>query len=195
MPHNRPRIVTIDGMPLFDSSEDRATEQEVAELLEAAWDCKLHSFGLLAPIDFFAVRNDRMVALIEVKGRTHPSHRFTTTWLNVGKYQKMLSYSICMDLPAIFVVKFTDGVFRVTLDEIDARRHAVRECKRINQDGPPSKYLEPVIEIPIAQLRRVKVSDERPEEERPGPVPVPPPTPEPLPPEPPAKKDKDEDAA
>jgi len=194
MPHNRPRIVTIDGMPLFDSSEDRATEQEVALLLEAAWDCKLHSFGLLAPIDFFATRNGRLVALIEVKARTHASDRFTTTWLNVPKWQKMLNYSNGMDLPAIFVVKFTDGVFRVTLDEIDARRHAVRECKRINQDGPPSKYFEPVIEIPIAKLRRIKVSDERPEEERPGPAPVPPPQPAPLPPEP-AKKDKDEDAA
>ena len=53
--HRTPSSNT-DGSPIFTNAEDRAHELETRILLEHLWNCEIKPFGLLSPVDFFALQ-------------------------------------------------------------------------------------------------------------------------------------------
>jgi hypothetical protein len=149
---DRQNVVYLDGTRIFQTAEDRRNEEEIAALVAEAWKCRVAYFGALSPIDWYAERFGRMVGLLELKGRTHASHHFATVFLNVRKWLALTIGSMGMNCPAVFVVRFTDQVRWIPLTSIDAAKHRIAGCAHIvkNQND-----IEPVIEVPIRNMRRL----------------------------------------
>jgi hypothetical protein len=145
----RTSAVHLDGTPIFKTKEDRDNEATVAQLIEAAWGCKLGEFGALSPIDWYAQRDGRLVGLLELKTRWHPRDDYPGVFLNARKWLALSLGSIGMGVPALFVVKFTDGVYWVPISKVDATTHRIGGCsvrvKSVND-------IEPIIEVPLSTM-------------------------------------------
>jgi hypothetical protein len=153
---DRTAAVNDDGTPLFASDYDQANEERVRIAVEAAWGCKLHPFGRLCPIDFYALRHGRMVGLVEVKARSHPSDRFETVFLNVRKWLALLMGETGLGVPAVFVASFTDAMRFIPVGEVDGRRLKIGGASRIVKSRSD---IEPVIEVPVAAMRSLGLFD------------------------------------
>jgi hypothetical protein len=58
-----------------------------------------------------------------------------------------------MGVPGIFCCQYTDGIWWIPLKRIDASRHHVGGCFRIVES---INDIEPLIDVPIADMTRVK---------------------------------------
>jgi hypothetical protein len=151
--YERSNVVHIDGTHIFRTAEDRNAEHEVAARIEAAWHCELHEFGALSPVDWYAVRMNRMIGVLELKARSHAFTTYATVFLNVRKWLALSLARIGMGVPAVFVIKFRDDLRWISLAEIDARQFAIAGCTRLVK---ARSDIEPVIEIPIGHLKPLR---------------------------------------
>jgi hypothetical protein len=149
--YDRKRLTHIDGTAIFKSPEDRARERAIADRIEKVWDCKIVEFAALAPIDFYAKRVGRVVGVLELKDRDHTRTEYPTVYLNVRKWLGLLLTNIGLGVPALFVVQFKDFIGGVSVTAVDPKRLSIAGA-RDNK--------EPVIEVPIKQLRPLKKKDE-----------------------------------
>ena len=144
----------LDGSQIFATPEDMAAEDEISSAVEAAWDCTLKRFGALAPVDWFAVRHDRVVGVLELKTRTHSIAEYSTVFLNVRKWLALTLAACGLGVPAIFVVRFTDGVRWCSVREVDASQIRIGGCSRVVK---AANDIEPVIEVPVTLMRSLGV--------------------------------------
>lgn len=142
----------VDGSEIFKSAEDEASESEIASILEKTWKCECRGFGKLAPLDWFFVRNGRLVGIGELKTRSHKSDKYTTVFLNSRKWLALLFGSIGLGVPAVFVVRFEDCVMWINASEIDSTRLRIGGCKQIVKSR---NDVEPVIEVVIKEMTRL----------------------------------------
>ena len=147
--YSRRFVEHVDGTRIFQSDGDRKNEQEIASVIEAAWRCSVRSFGALSPIDWYAVRDGRVTALLELKSRTHSSGQYPTVFLNVRKWLAMSLGACGMGIPAIFVVRFTDCVMWVPIAKVDAHAHRIAGCSSLVKSV---NDIEPIIEVPIKSM-------------------------------------------
>lgn len=150
--YQRQAVVHSDGTKIFQTEDDRRSECEVAALVERRWGCTLKPFGALATVDYYVQKHQRMVGVAELKTRSHELKRYPTTFLNVRKWMSLNDASFGLHVPAVLIVRFTDGCFWIPITAIDASRHIVGGCMRIVKSHTD---IEPQIEIPIGQLRRL----------------------------------------
>jgi hypothetical protein len=150
--YDRKAALHLDGTQVFANSADVAAEQNVGKLLEAAWRCSIRSFGALSPIDWYAERDGRLVGLVEIKARSHASDRYPTVFLNVRKWLALQLGAIGLGCPALYAVKFEDGVFWIEVANVDAKAHSIGGCLRIVKSA---NDIEPVIAVRILDMRRL----------------------------------------
>lgn len=137
-----------DGTLIFKTKEDERKENAVARILERAFDCTIHSYGSLSPVDYWAEKDGRIHGYFEIKCRSHESSRFPSVFLNVRKWCNLVNFSHT-GYPSYFVVEFTDGVFCIGVHEIDPR-DVVIGGTRSRGNG-----YEPMINVPIAHMTRL----------------------------------------
>lgn len=148
--YDRASITHLDGTRIFQSPEDRRNEDAVARVLEAHWRCKLHHFGALSPIDWYATRDDRIVGVAELKSPDRVAGRFA--WLSVRKWLALNLAQAGLGVPARFVVKFTDATFWIALNKIDASQVVI--AGRTDRKQSDST-IEPIIKVSVALMRRL----------------------------------------
>jgi len=138
-----------NGERIFVSREAERSERETAALLEAAWDCKVHSFARLSALDFYIEKDLDIVAMLELKSRSHPSTQYPTVFLALRKWLALMLAGLGAGVSPLFVVRFTDGVRWINAGEVDPRalRLAGHRNPRTRQD------VEPLIDVPIADMR------------------------------------------
>lgn len=141
-----------DGSPLFAMGLDRANEEATAALVASRWNCEIHPFGRLSPVDFYALRDGRLVGVLELKSRTHDSGKFATVFLNVRKWLALVLAENGLGCPAIFVVKFTDTVKFIPVNEVDASRVRIGGTAQIVKS---ESDIEPVIEVEIGRMQKL----------------------------------------
>jgi hypothetical protein len=144
-------LVHIDGTRIFQSPADRAAEREVADLLAWRWNCEIIHFGALATIGWFAQRDGRVVALIELKFRDHDPNRFETVYLAWRKWEGLTRGGMALAALPLFVVKFNDGVRWVNCWSVDPRIHIIGGPKRRTVESER----EPLILVPVTDMRTV----------------------------------------
>jgi hypothetical protein len=150
--YSRTATLNTDGSPLFAIGYDKENEGETCGLLSRVWKCEIRPFGRLSPVDFYAVRDGRMVGVLELKSRTHANNKYPTVFLNVRKWTALMMAGMGLAVPALFVVRFTDGVFYANVGEIDARRWKIGGTKEIVKS---QSDIEPVIEVPVATMKKI----------------------------------------
>lgn len=139
----------IDGTPIFQTAEDRRNESDVAAEVARAWACELRPFGMLAAVDWYAVRDGRPVGVLELKSRSHAHDHFATVFLNVRKWLALLISGVGLGVPAIYVVRFTDGLWWIRAADVHASRLRIGgTAVRVKSDSD----IEPVIEVPVAEM-------------------------------------------
>jgi len=148
--YERANVVHLDGTRIFNKPADQEAARDVANLIEQAWNCELHPFGALSPIDWYAQRFGRLIGLLEVKARSHAINTYPTVYLNVRKWLALSLGSVGLGVPAIFAVRFTDCVTWTPVARIDATQTVIAGCARLVKSH---NDIEPVIEVPIGNLR------------------------------------------
>jgi len=147
------RVATAhsDGTPTFCSDLDKYNESDVKHILEKKWGCTLHDVGLMHPIDWYAVRDGRVVAWVELKSRSHARSKYPTVFLNFRKWWALLCHQQT-GAPGIWVVRFTDGIYFVRVDDISPNRLRIGgTTTRVKSQTD----IEPLIDVPIDVLTRV----------------------------------------
>ena len=151
--------VHVDGTPIFQNRDDQGAEEAVARVLERAWGCEVRSFGMLSPVDFYAVRDGRIVGVIEVKHRATGVGEYPTVFLNVRKWLALHLAAVGLGTCAVFVVQWTDGIRWITLDglphplEVKVNGGCREEVKSISD-------VEPVFLVPVAAMRELRFTEE-----------------------------------
>jgi hypothetical protein len=152
--YDRTSTVNTDGTPVFATKEDTDSQIETARLIEKFLGPNLvvKEFGHLSQIDFFAERDGRAAALIEVKARSHESAKFSTVFLNVRKWLALQMGGLGMCVPAFFFARFTDCLMYIDVRDVDASNHTMGGTSRIVKSKSDR---EPVIEIPISSMTKL----------------------------------------
>lgn len=148
--YNKVPTRNSDGTPIFCSEHDKARELEVAEFIQDKWKCDMRWWGNLFPIDYYALRDGRMAACIEIKSRTHASSKYPDVYLNARKWLALMLIEVGMGCPAFFVCQFSDRIMWIRAAWIDARRMSIAGRRR--RLGPATD-IAPMIHIPIDEMR------------------------------------------
>jgi hypothetical protein len=135
-----------DGTRVFQTQEDRTEQSEVARVLSDAWDCKIHSFGELAPIDWYAVRHGRLIGLCELKRRHHDVEKYETVFLNLRKWLALICAESGVGVRSVFVVKWNNATRWILASEIDASMIRIGGCSKIVKSV---NDIEPCVLIPV----------------------------------------------
>lgn len=148
------RIVStfIDGSPIFKTEADEKNEREISEAISSNWGCECGSFGKLAPIDWYFVRDGRLVGIGELKTAGYVSTKYGNAILNVRKWLALSLASVGLGVPAVFVVRFEDGDFWVHLSDIDAKNTRVMGLKKVMKSRNDR---EPCILVPVSTMCRL----------------------------------------
>lgn len=148
--YTRTSAPNTDQTPTFATDKDRQNEAQVIAAIESKWRCKVHPFGKLCQVDFYALRDNRIVSVLELKSRTHERARYPDVFLNVRKWLALTLASMGMGCPAIFVVKFTDGIWFVPVNEIPAGTVEMGGTARIVKSRSD---IEPVFRVDVGLLK------------------------------------------
>ena len=138
----------VDGTRVFKEREDTQRETEVARMLERAWGCTLHPYAGLSVIDWWVEKQGRVSAFAELKCRSHDSTRHPTVFLNHRKWVA-LSLSQLSRVPALFIVRFTDQIRWIRLNDIDPSKLIIGGLSRKHHSD---NDIEPVIEVPVDRM-------------------------------------------
>lgn len=149
--YGREPTILDTGLASFVTKGDEAAEQDVAREIERAWDCTLHKFGMLSPIDFYAERKGQVVGMVEVKSRSHSTTDYPSVFLNVRKWLALQMAAVGMNVQAVFVVRFTDETRFIDMRDVDASRMRIGGVGRERAVSSRSDR-EPIIEVPVAKM-------------------------------------------
>lgn len=138
-----------DMRPLYESSEDLANEQQVANFLSNKWKCKLKKLPMSYHVDWIVMR-DEPEAILELKCRKNESTRYTTLLLSLNKWMRGKELSKELGIPFIIVVRWTDGLFFHTVGSA-----TVKHGFGGRTDREDSQDVEPVVLIPVDTFKRI----------------------------------------
>lgn len=141
----------LDGSPGWKSEEDQRNERLVAKVLEGYWQCKLHSYGKYAPVDWWAERDGSIVGFLELKCTPQSSTDRDYAILNQRKWLNLLNAQTCGP-PSIFVAKFSDAIFWMPVNKVDPSTLKIGGCKRIVKSR---NDIEPLFEVPLSRMKMV----------------------------------------
>lgn len=151
--YSRTGATHVDGTRIFASEKDIKAEAEVAAVLAKAWKCEVRRFGALSPVDWYCTRDGRITGVAELKNRSKASTEYTTVFLNVRKWLALQLVSAGMGVPAVYVVRFADGLFWCRLHDIDPRQMQMGGCsRRVKADND----FEPVINVDMKAMKLIQ---------------------------------------
>ncbi|MCK9604749.1 MAG: hypothetical protein M0R66_10370 [Candidatus Omnitrophica bacterium] len=137
-------------MNVFISEADKKNEGEVIATLSANWGCEFYSFGLLFPVDYYAIRGGNLVGVIEIKVRSHPSAEFPTVFLSLRKWISLGLVQTGLGVPAVFVVRFTDRLMFAPFNRIDASKWKMGG--RTDRNGGGGNDYEPMVLVDVGRM-------------------------------------------
>jgi hypothetical protein len=150
--YERKPTINSDGAPGFTTPEDTANENALKARIEKAWDCELHHFGKLCAIDFYALRHNRMVALIEMKSRDYAIDRYPTAMLNVRKWLALTLGQQGLGVPAYFIAGYHDAARWISIGNVDTSDIRMGGTLRLVKSHTD---IEPIIYVQLSTMKRL----------------------------------------
>ena len=144
--------INSDGTRIAVTADDATREAEVDRILADRWQCAIRRFPKLHPIDRYAERHTRLVALVELKCFRKSSTDHPTVIVAVKKWMSLKLGAFGLNVPGFFVFSMIDGVFFVDVDRINATRQRI--TGRRDRAGMPHD-VEPMIDVPVEDLGRI----------------------------------------
>ena len=78
--------------PIYETQADRDNEQNIAGIVEARFNCTLHKMPMKYILDFAAVRDNAVVAFVEVRQRKIPSTQYDEYMISMNKLTAAQEY-------------------------------------------------------------------------------------------------------
>jgi hypothetical protein len=145
-----------DGTFMLMEASDEDNEVRAAARIGERWKSSVIKFAPMSPIDWYVVQQNRVKAVAEIKCRKHKSDTYPTVYLSVRKWHGLMLSEHGMGVGGFFVAGFTDGIWSIRVDKVDARRFKL--AGRYDR-GLPSD-IEPMIEVPIDEMTCVETYPE-----------------------------------
>lgn len=134
----------------YYSSRNEMAEAEIARALEVAWKVKLHKTWQYRRYDYVSTRGQKVVGFVQMKDRKKASTKFPTFMIGVEKWAFLCELSELTKIPAVLVVRFTDGIF---FCDVKAGDFLIEYNPEWVQYRGDDKDIEPSIHIPIGMFR------------------------------------------
>lgn len=132
-----------------DRQAGAAGEDRVSEILAERWKCQVRPSPRFAHYDLELDRNGRMVAIVEVKTRRCRSDKYETTYITLDKWYRLFDLSRALEIPAFYVVNFTDEIRFIDATRIDPRNFETcgRTDRPYMRHDISTKILVPVVDM------------------------------------------------
>lgn len=140
--------VHSDGSLVFIERHDEVSEKEMRDLLAATWKCSIVTLPKLSPLDCYVCRDERIMAWVELRRRYMDFGTYPTVFINVDKYEHLMSWELGTGILAFFVVHFDDALCWIKAEDIDQTRRSI--CHRRDKNEGRD---EEVIEIPLEEMK------------------------------------------
>lgn len=119
--------------PLYETREDLQRETAVVRELCKAWKCSSRKFGQAYTLDYELLRDEKVVALCEIKCRFVESNHYKTYMISVNKLTEARRISENRGLPAFVVVHYLDDIKFFNINE---EPDYIAEGGRTDRDDP-----------------------------------------------------------
>lgn len=137
-------------MPVYETAQDIANEQQVIELLCAKWSCIAHKAPQFYPVDWSLAVGKKIKAMVEIKCRKAKYQTFIVT---LQKFVEMCKQSEVSGIPYLLVCSWPeDGKQVVGYAKVDKDLHtSVVQAGRTDRGNPNDQG--PHVEIPIERFK------------------------------------------
>lgn len=136
--------------PIYEGQGDRDAERVISDALRRSWRCDLQPTPTLAPVDYLARRDGKLVALVEIKARKNTMGAYPTYMISASKLLTMRSLSEMLGVPSIIVVGWSDKIGWAAPDNVTDLTVGGRS------DRGDSRDKELVAHIPISSFRVIQ---------------------------------------
>ena len=138
---------------IYETPEDLAKELTIMETVAKKWKCSFKKLPLSYKVDFVIFNKNRVRGLVEIRRRNVTYGRYPDgIFMSLGKFTTGTHYKRIMQVPFIFVVQFTDGLFYAELEDLYNVVWGGRGQLRDSADVeplmliPPSSFTEIVVD-------------------------------------------------
>lgn len=136
--------------PMYESVGDRTNEARVAAFLADRFCAQYHKLPLAYRADYLFFRGDVVVAVVEIKCRTHAYGTFPTYILSLDKFMRVRELAKYTHAKASLFVQYTDKLVGVELDSSLSSDWDIRWGGRTDRSDTQDQ--EPVVHIPLTQF-------------------------------------------
>ena len=136
--------------PIYEEETDRIKEQEVADLIARKWARKVDKvvqMPKLFPCDMALVKDQKVVAFVEVKSRSFSRHKYDDLMFEVKKSATLFSIATITDKPMFIVCDMTDCVL---FTQLQAGYPCIISGRGDRDD---SEDIQPQFLIPLSQFQ------------------------------------------
>ena len=116
-----------------------SAEADLAREVERAWDCELRRFDEPSAVEWFAVREGSVTALLQLAWHPGEVAMYPTVTLALRTFMALRLAVLAVDVPAVFVVAFADQI------------RWIRIPARVPWELTVEQ--EPVVHIPVEQMK------------------------------------------
>lgn len=135
---------------LWETKDDLAREKDVVDVYAKIKKCEYEKLPIQYKADYAFLRDGDIVALVEIRCRNVSHDQYDTIMLSLLKWNDINELAQRMGVPAMFVVRYTDGIYTIPLRETpDAFLMGGRAVMRDARDR------EPVVHYNVDRMRKV----------------------------------------
>jgi hypothetical protein len=138
--------------PKYESKSDIEFETQVASHLAAVWTADAVKLPRFYKCDWALRRGKKVAALLEIKCRKNAADKYPTIILSSDKWSYLRQMDAALNVPALFVAKFTDGIRYIR----PATSHNFTVEMGGRFDRGDWQDMEPVIHIPISEMIKIE---------------------------------------
>ena len=139
-------------MIVYEDDEDRRREARAAKALGEAWHYDLLRLPRFSLVDYIAVRDEEVRALVEIKTRTTAHDHYPTYMLASKKVDSLIDTANLLKVEALIAILFTDGLWWTDAHEMS--RSPVRIGGRHDRPGDVGA-IEDTYHMSYELLRRI----------------------------------------
>lgn len=140
----------------YEYPEDLDNEKKIIARVEELWGCGSEKMSGFAYSDFILTRGTidgvpQGKAFCEIRVRSNPRNDFDTIFITLNKYKNMLLMSEFTDLPAFFVVQWSD---ECAYTKLTRQNEGTSYPKRRNPKGDDHND-EPCVHLSVNRFERL----------------------------------------
>lgn len=144
----------MSSRPIYENEATLSSENANRVAIEHVLGGKLIKLPVQYGLDWAMVNHlNTIEKWVELKARTGPSTLYSTYAISSMKVQRALQLERETGLPALLVVRFSDGVYTTYFKRFTERSVVIRMGGRTDRNDPEDQ--EPMWHIPTGKLTRV----------------------------------------